>query len=126
MGLHECTHLLTYLIDQQYVSQIWVNEAVADYFGSSTIEEDGRGKITITPGKIQTDRVLTVQRAIEEGNFIRSFGEGLFSANRTHGLYMAHDDSLLVADDGIHTIQKFNAEGDKLMEIGKRNQPAPA
>ena len=61
-----------------------------------------------------------------DGNFIRSFGEGLFSANRTHGLYMAHDDSLLVADDGIHTIQKFNAEGDKLMEIGERNQPAPA
>ena len=60
-----------------------------------------------------------------EGNFIRSFGEGQFS-NRTHGLYIAHDDSLLAADDGIHTIQKFNSEGDKLMEIGERNQPAPA
>ncbi len=60
-----------------------------------------------------------------EGNFIRSFGEGLFS-NRTHGLYIAHDDSVLAADDGIHTIQKFSSEGDKLMEIGERNQPAPA
>ncbi len=60
-----------------------------------------------------------------EGNFIRSFGEGLFS-NRTHGLYISHDDSVLAADDGIHTIQKFNSEGDKLMEIGERNQPAPA
>ena len=59
-----------------------------------------------------------------EGNFIRTFGEGLFS-NRTHGLYMAHDDSILAADDGIHTIQKFNREGDKLMEIGERNHPAP-
>ena len=62
----------------------------------------------------------------QEGNFIRTFGEGHFSANRTHGLYIAHDDSLLVADDGLHTIQKFGPEGDKLMEIGERNHPAPA
>ena len=60
-----------------------------------------------------------------EGNFIRTFGEGLFSSDRTHGLYIAHDDSVLVADDGIHTIQKFNSEGDKLMEIGERNHPSP-
>ena len=59
-----------------------------------------------------------------DGNFLRSFGEGLFS-DRTHGLYIAHDDSLLVADDGIHTIQKFSPQGEKLMEIGERNNPAP-
>lgn len=58
-----------------------------------------------------------------DGTFLRSFGEGLFS-NRTHGLYIAHDDSVLVADDGIHTIQKFSAKGEKLMEIGERNKPA--
>ena len=55
-----------------------------------------------------------------EGKFLRSFGEGHFS-DRTHGLYIAHDDSLLVADDGIHTNQKFSPEGVKLMEIGERN-----
>ena len=60
----------------------------------------------------------------KDGKFIRSFGEGLFS-NRTHGLYISRDDSVLAADDGIHTIQKFNSEGDKLMEIGERNHPAP-
>ena len=59
-----------------------------------------------------------------EGNYIRTIGEGMFS-KRTHGLYIAHDDSLLCADDGIHTIQKFNPEGNKLLEIGQRNQPAP-
>ncbi|SVD92131.1 uncharacterized protein METZ01_LOCUS444985, partial [marine metagenome] len=62
----------------------------------------------------------------KDGNFIRTFGEGHFSENRTHGLYIAHDDSLLVADDGIHTIQKFGPEGEKLMEIGEKNHPAPA
>ena len=64
VGLHECTHLLTFLIDQQYRPQIWVNEGVADYFGSSKVTRDAKGKITITPGELQTDRVLTVQQAI--------------------------------------------------------------
>ena len=59
-----------------------------------------------------------------DGNFLRSFGEGLFS-NRTHGLYIAYDDSIVVADDGLHTIQKFSPSGEKLMEIGERNHPAP-
>ena len=60
----------------------------------------------------------------QAGNYIRSFGKGQFSIDRTHGLYMAHDDSVLAADDGIHTIQKFNSEGEKVMEIGARNNPA--
>jgi tetratricopeptide (TPR) repeat protein len=67
VALHECTHLLTYLIHQQYVPQIWLNEAVADYFGSSRIERDKKGKIVIHPGELQTDRVLTVQQAIRSG-----------------------------------------------------------
>ena len=29
-----------------------------------------------------------------DGNYMRSFGEGLFSDNRTHGLYIGHDDSV--------------------------------
>ena len=36
----------------------------------------------------------------KDGNYIRSFGKGLFSDDRTHGLYIAQDDSVLVADDG--------------------------
>ena len=71
VSLHECTHLLTYLIDQQFRPQIWINEAVADYFGSATIERDKRGKITITPGKVQIDRVLTVQQALKDGKAVR-------------------------------------------------------
>jgi tetratricopeptide (TPR) repeat protein len=70
VGLHECTHLLTYLIDPQYVSQIWLNEAVADFFGSSVVERDAKGRLKITPGRLQTDRTLTVQEAIRAGNDI--------------------------------------------------------
>ncbi len=67
VALHECTHLLTYLIDPQYFPQIWLNEAVADYFGSSDIFLDKKGKLVITPGTLQNDRVLTVQNAIKDG-----------------------------------------------------------
>ncbi len=68
------------------------------------------------------DPIIVLDR---DGNFVRSFGKGHFSENRTHGLYIAHDDSLLCSDDGIHTIQKFSPEGEKLMEIGEKNNPAP-
>jgi len=70
VALHECTHLLTYLIDQDYLPQIWINEAVADYYGSATIERDKKGRLRIEPGKMQTDRILTVQQAIRDGNSI--------------------------------------------------------
>lgn len=65
VALHECTHLLTFLIDPQYLPQIWLNEAVADYFGSSKIYRDKKGKLHIEPGELQLDRTLTVQQALK-------------------------------------------------------------
>ena len=69
------------------------------------------------PGVVcdSNDQVFVLTRGLEpimvfdqDGNYLRAIGEGQFSENRTHGLYIAHDDSLLAADDGIHTIQKFS------------------
>ncbi len=69
VALHESTHLLTFLIDPQYLPQIWLNEAVADYFGSSRVYRDKKGKLHIEPGQMQMDRTLTVQEALRgEGN----------------------------------------------------------
>lgn len=65
VALHECTHLLTFLIDPQYMPQIWLNEAVADYFGSSKVYRDKKGKLRIEPGELQMDRTLTVQQALK-------------------------------------------------------------
>lgn len=95
VALHECTHLLTFLVDQQYSPQIWLNEAVADYYGSSEITEDRRGKIEITPGLLQTDRVLTVQQAFEDDNYTRL--EELFFIDRGAftGFHYAHGWSLV-------------------------------
>jgi tetratricopeptide (TPR) repeat protein len=70
VALHECTHLLTYLIEPQSWPRIWINEGVADFFGSADIELDKRGKLVIHPGKLQVDRVLTVQQAIKDGDFV--------------------------------------------------------
>jgi len=90
VSLHECTHLLTYLIDQDYIPQIWLNEAVADYFGSSIIERDKKGRIEIAPGRLQTDRTLTVQQAIEKEEDIHL--RDLFQIKRDdfHAFQYAH------------------------------------
>jgi tetratricopeptide (TPR) repeat protein len=67
VALHECTHLLTFLIDQEFDSPAWLNEGVADYLGSSSIEVDKKGRFKIEPGQVQIDRILTVQEAMRSG-----------------------------------------------------------
>jgi DNA-binding beta-propeller fold protein YncE len=57
------------------------------------------------------------------GNFITSWGEGLFS--RAHGLHIDADDNLYCTDDGDHTVRKCSADGKVLMTIGIPNKPAP-
>src|SRR5450759_3236357 len=58
-----------------------------------------------------------------EGNFIRSWGEGLFS--RAHGLHIDADDNLYCTDDGDHTVRKCSTDGKVLLTIGIPNKPAP-
>ncbi len=90
VALHECTHLLTFLIDQQYEPQIWINEAIADYFGSAEIRRDKPGKTQIVPGKLQTDRVLTVQQAIQSGTAIPLEELFVIPRERFEGFQYAH------------------------------------
>ena len=80
VSLHECTHLLTYLIQPTFQPRIWVNEGVADFFGSATIQTDKKGKLEIIPGKLQVERVLTVKNAIAAGKNLSL--EGLFAVER--------------------------------------------
>src|SRR5712672_3515139 len=58
-----------------------------------------------------------------EGNFITSWGEGLF--NRAHGLHIDADDNLYCTDDGDHTVRKCSSDGKVLLTIGIPNKPAP-
>jgi DNA-binding beta-propeller fold protein YncE len=58
-----------------------------------------------------------------DGNFITSWGEGLFS--RAHGLHVDADDNLYCTDDGDHTVRKCSTDGKVLLTIGIPNKPAP-
>jgi DNA-binding beta-propeller fold protein YncE len=55
-----------------------------------------------------------------DGNFVRAFGEGLFS--RTHGLYIDADDNIWVTDVREQIVVKFNAAGEVLMTLGTRGE----
>lgn len=75
------------------------------------------------------DRVYIVRRthlpAIlvfdSEGNFLRSFGENLFSV--PHGIWMSPDDILYCTDIGNHTVTKLTLEGKVLMTLGTKGKP---
>jgi DNA-binding beta-propeller fold protein YncE len=62
----------------------------------------------------QDARVIVYDR---EGNFLRSWGEEIFTP-RTHGIAIGPDDMVYTVDDGDHTVRKFTPEGKQLMLIG--------
>jgi len=52
----------------------------------------------------------------KEGNFIRSWGEGIFT--RPHGVFIDSEDSIWCTDDMDHTVRKFDTNGNLLLTIG--------
>ena len=57
-----------------------------------------------------------------DGNFVRSWGEGL--VKRAHGITIGPDDEVWLTDDANHTIRKFTPEGKLLLSIGDPDNPA--
>lgn len=51
-----------------------------------------------------------------EGNFISSWGEGVFT--RAHGVTLGPDETLFCVDDGDHTVRQCTLDGKVLMTIG--------
>src|SRR3954454_249155 len=58
-----------------------------------------------------------------EGNFLRSWGEGLVS--RAHGRRIEAGDNLYCTDDGDHTVRKCTTDGKVLLTIGIHEKPSP-
>ncbi|MEX2617182.1 MAG: peptidyl-alpha-hydroxyglycine alpha-amidating lyase family protein [Alphaproteobacteria bacterium] len=58
-----------------------------------------------------------------EGNFLRSWGEDIFS--KAHGLHIGPNETLYCTDDGDHTMRACTLDGKVLMTIGTSNKPAP-
>ncbi len=75
------------------------------------------------------DRVYILNRSAHpvmvfdrEGNFLMSWGEGLFK--RAHGSGVGPDGSVYCTDDKNHTVRKFTPEGKLLMTLGNEDQPS--
>ena len=58
-----------------------------------------------------------------DGNFLRSWGEGVFP--RAHGVFMAPDDTIWLTDDGDHTVRQCTLDGKVLLTLGIPGKPAP-
>jgi DNA-binding beta-propeller fold protein YncE len=54
------------------------------------------------------------------GKFIRSFGQGLFT--RSHGLRIDAEGNIWATDVSAHTVLKLNSEGQVLMTLGTKGQ----
>jgi DNA-binding beta-propeller fold protein YncE len=81
-------------------------------------------------GVDRKDRVYTFTRGDHpviifdsEGNFLSSWGEGIFK--RAHGVSMAPDDTIFLTDDGDHTVRKCTLDGKVLFTLGIPGKPAP-
>ena len=59
----------------------------------------------------------------QQGNFLRSWGEGDFTA-RTHGISVGPNGTIFCTDDGNHTVRQFTPEGKLLMTLGVMNTPS--
>ena len=57
-----------------------------------------------------------------EGNFLRSWGEGIFV--RPHGITIGPDDSVYCTDDQAHVVHKFSPDGRLLMTLGTPGKPS--
>ena len=58
-----------------------------------------------------------------EGNFLRSWGEGVFT--HAHGVSMGPDDTIYCTDDFDHTVRHCTLDGKVLMTLGIPNRPSP-
>jgi sugar lactone lactonase YvrE len=56
----------------------------------------------------------------DNGKFIRTFGDGLFT--RSHGLRIDRDGSLWTTDVGAHVVMKMNPQGQVLLTLGTKGE----
>ena len=56
-----------------------------------------------------------------EGNFLRSWGEGVF--RRAHGITIGPDGTLWLTDDLHHTVRQFTPEGKLLLTLETQSNP---
>ena len=68
----------------------------------------------------RTDHPLMIFE--RDGSFVRSWGEGIVSD--AHGICLDAQDNLFMVDRNAQVAVKFTANGDKVFELGNRDQPS--
>jgi len=63
---HEGTHLMVHLLRPDFRFPIWVNEGLAEYYGSSLVSAKG----SVKTGIIQEGRLVRLRNALETGKYI--------------------------------------------------------
>lgn len=57
-----------------------------------------------------------------DGSFVTSWGEGVFT--NPHGVTIAPDGHVFIADNGDHTVRKFTPAGELVMTLGTADEPS--
>ena len=76
---HEGNHLLTYLIAPQFKYPMWMNEGMAEYYGSARVADNG----DFIVGELQYGRIATLRTDLDKGDTI-PLEEVLLAENRAY------------------------------------------
>src|SRR5271167_2997604 len=82
---------------------------------SSSVAFDSKGHLFVLSRGAQA-----ITEFDENGKFIRSFGEGLFT--RSHGLRIDKEGNIWATDVSAHTVLKLDPQGKVLMTLGTKGQ----
>ncbi|MFT7464259.1 MAG: hypothetical protein ACI9EF_002609 [Pseudohongiellaceae bacterium] len=77
---HEANHLLTYLINTKFAYPRWMNEGMAEYFGSADVSEDG----DIALGALQYMRIASLRSDRANGR-VKSMRDVLLATPGEYG-----------------------------------------
>ena len=82
---------------------------------SSSVTFDSKGHLYVLSRGAQP-----ITEFDENGKFIRSFGDGLFT--RSHGVRIDKDGNIWATDVGAHTVMKLSPKGEVLLTLGTKGK----
>ena len=80
---HEGNHLLTYLIDTHFDYPTWMNEGMAEYFGTTEIDEKGKFHV----GGLQYGRIAALRTEKSNGTFKRLRDDIMLVEQQEYGFW---------------------------------------
>ncbi len=94
--------------------------AAAPFEHPGAVAVDSKGLVHVLSREAK--RPMTVWRT--DGTFVRTWGQGAFSA-MPHGIAIAPDDTVWVVDRDWHVATRFSPDGTVLQTLGRKLSPSP-